>query len=368
MKDWFSRWWIAILIVILLSFGWVLLEGLYHKEKLYNLSFEKYIVYIFKGLLEIWMFLIAMKLIFSTNAVLDSMKDIFINIITKKDFLEKMKRRELLKFTNEIHKVDDTIQINDDLTYIKAVENTISDWKKYEGEVDSKNYIILESTSTNTLYNSGLVIYHKKFKIRMMKRGKFEDTFAFMPFDENVQNSIEDEKYLQDSPGDRWEGRAFKCYPIGSTVKSMNVTREISLDQNNSKDTRNWAIFHFETELLECNHEFIFEISISDVIKRDDSKQSKERRNTYFQDSFNGKLHAIRRIIFQLESYPDTATCCLPFEPRITIDGYEETRLDNCVESIYYRRWFWEKLNDRTDEGQILYKLAEIDGKADCSA
>ena len=230
--------------------------------------------------------------------------------------------------------------------YQQSINGVKSIW--YTHKAKNKNHashIVLASDYTHTIYANGSYIAHHKYKFQMMEDGIFDKFYhKIIPFDKTIKydsqnNSIKDDDYYKNMPGNRFEEKAYKItfYP-----KTLPIT---SLDPIYSPDgSREWIQFNFTSEPISKGTKFWIEISISDKI----DFTNQQRMKDYFESTINNEKnpHARRHIKYQIETYIDRIgeEVNLPFMPWATedSDNHPWLNLNNCYESIYYKTWNWK--------------------------
>ena len=226
---------------------------------------------------------------------------------------------------------------------IKGVEDVW--YKNKEAQQSHANYIVLSSEYTNTLYASGIFIAHHKYHIKMMEDGQFDKFFhRIIPFDKEIKfdpkdNSMKEDEYYKNTPGNRFEGKAYKIihYPKDLPIESKKPI--YSYDGN-----RGWIKFRFTSQPIPKNTDFFIEISISDKI----DLTNPTRINEYFESTIDNEKnpHALRQVKYQIETYTDSSEgkINLPFMPWATVGTNASPLLNdnNCSENIYYKTWNWK--------------------------
>ena len=357
MKDFFERWKSSLIFVVLFSVIWVIAKSMEKREALKLLPWIDIISYLLQVFSELMIFVILMKIIFATNAVVNNMGEIFSRVLFRRDFFQSIEKSELKKISEDITRADKDYVFVDFEERNKAIEITKNVWKNISERDEKRNYIYIESNSTTTLYKKGQVIFHKKIRVLMMKTGIFKTDHGYIPYDNIVAEKIEDEDYYKNNPGDRWNGKSFKYRILNNDISPIEPT--LSIKKLN--DGRRYIQFDVESnENIEKGTEFTIEYSISDSISLKNDDVNNKRREEFFSESFTvgGLSSAVRNISFQLESYHDVDSHFLNFMPVIKFDEEDPVSLGLCTENIYYRKWSYQKYNDSKEQKKYIIKLS----------
>jgi len=355
IMNFFKRWNNNFVILFILAIFWLILT--------YYLNHEKYpipqdiIPDMLRGLIELFMFLILVKIIMGTNAVLNSLDSLFQRVYFKRSFLKTLKHEHLLKLANDIQSADPTIIFSDETKRQEAFKALEDEWYNH-GKV--KPFIVLESEYIDTLYDDGQIIMYKKYYIKMMERAYFEINYDYIPFDENINTTIKNEAYYTNQPGERWKEKSFK-HKISDGHKAS-----IKLDaiDKNDKNDKKWLRFMMKSTLkIDKGEEFIFEFSMTDKVSLNDSLESKTRRNQFFSTDFSSIIHGVRNLTFQIESYNDMNDINkkTPFKPVLFIDDDQPNDIKSKEEeTIYYKKWSWQIIKATQIPRKIRFELHEL--------
>lgn len=307
---------------------------------------------VLKSFIELAIFYIGIKIVLGLNSVIGSIGESFKHIFLKRAFFDTLSREELLHIAKDINAQDSSINFSDDINRKDALTNTIETWDR-ESPSTGK-YIIVESWSTETLYCNNQLIMHRKMRIRMMESGKFISSYKYLPFDKNVAENREEEDYYNNTPGDRWDGKAFQYHLLANNIGTLSCNIDtFEKEYKEEREKELWIKFLFETDTLEKGQEFEFEFAIIDTI----DLENKERMDNYFFYSFDREKHAIRNISFQIETYNDVTEPKIRLEPRVYKDGKIMYNKNNCCETLFYKSWKWTIMNLKTEPKNITYKL-----------
>jgi hypothetical protein len=219
--------------------------------------------------------------------------------------------------------------------------------------------MVLESHYTDTLYESGILISHKKYKFKMMRTDRLDIKYEYLPFDEDVKEDLETEIYSTNQPRDRWHEKSFK-YKLKDGGHPLFAEMSTRI-----KNDKRWLVINFQTR-RPIAKDTVFELifSMSDKIDLSDNVDAVTRRNNFFKTDFN-QPHGIRYITFQLESYNDESntTPKLPYIPVLFIDGDEPKVGDVTInedENIFYKTWCWKIAKKSKEPKNILFELHDI--------
>lgn len=359
IKDFFERWKSSLIWVGVFSVVWILAKSMEERETLGKLPWVDIVSYLLQVFAELIIFVILMKIIFATNAVVNNMGEIFSRVLFRREFFQSIEKSELKKISEDITRADKDYVFVDCEERNKAIEITKKVWEDMPGGNEKLNHIYIESNSTTTLYEKGQVIFHKKIRVLMMKTGIFKTDHGYIPYDKQVaeMEKIEEEDYYKNNPGDRWDGKSFKYRIIDNDIAP--IVPKLSIQEE--EDGRRYVQFDVESdEIIEKGTEFTIEYSISDIISLEKDAENNKRREEFFSESFTvgGLSSAIRNISFQLESYHDGDSHLLNFVPVIKFDDEDPVSLGSCTENIYYRKWTYQRYNNSKEQKKYTIKLS----------
>lgn len=350
------RWKWPILWVGFFSILWVLSKSIEERETIGSLPWIDIFAYLLRTFSELIIFVILMKIIFATNAVVNSMGEIFSRVLFRREFLKTLDKTQLKKIVNDLTLAEPDFEVIDNGQKNQAI---LIAKKKWEEKKDSekKPYIYLESDTNTTLYENGQVIIYKRFKVLMMETSKFTTYHGYIPYDKKISSSdkLEKEEYFINRPGNRWNGKSYKYRVYGRDITpfepevSIRKTKKLN-DNDVESDT---SYIHFDvvsSELIEKGKIFIIEYSIGDKISLERDEYNIKRREEYFTEAYTGRSipTAVRNITFQLESYHDYDTHKLNYVPIIEYEKGDPISFGPCSETIYYRKWTHTKYIDES--------------------
>lgn len=351
-----------MLPVIYVMVAWLVFLALGDRERLSNLPWLDIVAYLGQKGMELLLFIILLKIILTSGSVLSNMRSILKEILFERGFLKALNKEELMKIGGDITGAHEDISFEDLGRKHTAIRNTIEDWEGMN-EADRDDFIILESDSITTLYADGQVITNNRFRIKMMRTAPFVSWHGYIPYDKEFK-APEEEPYLSEVPLNRWEGKSVKHHIPGNSIHHFMVNKSIVEDEG-KRSVR----FDLRTEELRKGLEFELEYSISDKISLVNTPEDNARREKFFSNDYEGagKMTAHRKIIFQIEAYNDTDGHKLPYVPMVYFnDDTTGKSFDSCKETVYYRRWVYERYNERSSHNTCRITLTR-GTSSDCS-
>ena len=355
ITDFFKRWKSSILILLILFVVWFFLTYYIFYEEYSLLLTSEVIAKIVRSFIELVVFLILVKIIMASNTVLNSLDSLFKKNLFSKKFSKNINHEHLIKIAKDIHLADSSILFNDKIKKVEAFNTLEEEW--INNPNPEKPFIILESWYTDTLYDNGQFIMHKKYHLKMMERNFFDMDYDYIPFDKEINKDIAKEEYYINRPGKRWHEKSFKHRINGERKSSLKM-------KSISKNKEKWIRFSIKTKLkIDKGEEFFFEFSIADKVELSSTKEFKERRNKFFSTNFSNIAHGIRNLTFQIESYNNTnnLNTKIPFEPVLFVDEDEPINIKKIEEeTIYYQKWIWTIIKTNKIPKKIRFELHEL--------
>lgn len=190
----------------------------------------------------------------------------------------------------------------------------------------------------------------------MMEDGKLNFYHRIIPFDQKVEDDIEQDPYYKNCPGNRFTEKSYK---IKVFPKNLHIYPLKPIKDPDGKKI--WIRFNFESEIIPKDTEFFLEISLSDKIDITDNESAIERRAKYFDSTISSSAHGVRYNKYQIETYNDKngQPVKLPFEPWLYADGTPQVNKNNCNETIYYKTWKWDVFYIDDNPRSLLIKLED---------
>ena len=281
------------------------------------------------------------------------------------DFIDKHKNKEFIDKTehyfrnfdkDELSKIAKNIHLaNNDIEFIDKTKDNESVVKleKYfntdEMANNNKNYLVLESNYSTTLYASGIEIMHRRIKCKIIKEGKFEFEYLFTAPDNS--NSLDFTTYENTSENDRFKEVSYNSI-LKSSIRDDGFQLKDQLS-NGKIDEDDAVSILFSKIHTEVNEVLDIEFSISHPFKLTDEKDIEDYYNSTYSNP-----HAIRNITFQVEKYHNKDQVeNIPDISPILYSAPNKLIKGNYKESIYYKTYYWEIYYSQDECEKVSIKI-----------
>lgn len=290
---------------------------------------------------------IILKYLLGMHHFKDAIKNVFMEIFSKYDFLKGIDKDSLLKIANNISAANNDISFIDKTKDNESIEKLKEHFRTNSELNKDKNYIVSESSYKTTLLSNGIEIMHRKIKCRIIQEGKFSFIFKFTAPDDNEKLNLED--YTNARGKDRFNETSYN-----SLLKSSNHNDGFKLEESFSLselESEKCIEINFSKIYTKINEEIEIEFSISHKF----NLTSHEEIENYYCSTY-ARPHAVRYVSFQQEKY-DNKKNTLPNITPIICDEKDKIIIGKYTESIYYSSYTWEIFYSQNQSNKISFKI-----------
>ncbi len=344
-----------ITLLVILSFAYILAFYLANIEVINNAylvadtnKLVSYFGSVSQTLIGLFLAVLIMKFLLGTLPFQNAIKNIFKEIFMEHDFLSGAGKSTLLSIADNIHKANNSIEFTDKTNEINSIKALERFFLKGNHTFNEKNHIVLFSDYTTTLLSTGVEIAHRKICCKVMKEGRFEFSYRFIPSDKVIDIN----RYMNNSPGERFNDYAYKeLLTTTNPINAHDLKSEFSVykDEKNKEDEE-WIRILFTKFRAEVDEIITLEFSISSKF----SLTKKEDIEEHFASTYTYP-HAVRNIKFQLEHYKDYTQRISPMVPHLII-GTENAK-EKFVENIYYKSYSWQINYAENQNKDVKFKV-----------
>lgn len=290
---------------------------------------------------------IILKYLLGMHHFKDAIKNVFMEIFSKYDFLKGIDKDSLLKIAKNISSANNDIMFIDKTKDNESLEKLKNHFSNNSELNKDKNYLVSESSYKTTILSNGIEIMHRKIICKIIKEGKFCFNFKFTAPDNTKKINLEE--YINARGKDRFNETSYN-----SLLKSSNYNDGFKLEENfklSELDGEPCIEIQFTKIYTKIDEVIEIEFSISHPFKL----KTNEEIEDYYCSTYS-RPHAIRYISFQQEKYDNKDGIIQNINP-IVYDENDKIIIGKYGESIYYTFYNWEIFYSQNQSNKISFKI-----------